>query len=84
MRTTLTVDDALMEDIRARAASAGIPLKEAVDRALRHGVCAIAAGGPSSPDFRVDAHRQSKAVAESMRGPEDQAFIDAVTDFGDV
>jgi hypothetical protein len=72
MRTTLTVDDALMEDIRARAASA-----------LRHGVCAIADGGPSSSDLRADAHRQSVAVAESIREPDDQAFIDAVTDFGD-
>jgi hypothetical protein len=83
MRTTLTVDDALMEDIRARAASAGVSLTEAVNRALRHGVCAIADGGPSSSDLRADAHRQSVAVAESIREPDDQAFIDAVTDFGD-
>jgi hypothetical protein len=83
MRTTLTVDDALMEDIRARAASAGISLKEAVNRALQHGIYAIADGGPSSSDSRADAHRQSVAVAESPREPEDQVFIDMVTDFGD-
>ena len=31
----------------------------------------------------VDARRQSVAVAESPREPEDQTFIDVVTDFGD-
>ena len=35
-----------------------------------------------SPAFRSEAHRQSGAVAASAGAQEDQAFIDAVTDWG--
>ncbi len=34
-------------------------------------------------EFRAAAHAQSLAVASSDREPEDQAFIDAVADFGE-
>lgn len=33
--------------------------------------------------FRTEAHRQSLAVARSARASEDQAFIDAVSDWQD-
>ncbi len=36
-----------------------------------------------SPSFRSEAHRQSAAVAASAHAQEDQAFIDAVSDWGD-
>lgn len=36
-----------------------------------------------APSFRSEAHRQSLAVAASARGGDDQAFIDAVSDWGD-
>jgi Protein of unknown function (DUF3018) len=36
-----------------------------------------------SPSFRAEAHRQSLAVAVSAHASEDQAFIDAVSDWGD-
>ena len=36
-----------------------------------------------SPSFKAEAHRQSLAVAGSAEAAEDQAFIDAVTDWGD-
>jgi hypothetical protein len=36
-----------------------------------------------SPSFRSEAHRQSLAVAASAHAREDQAFIDAVSDWGD-
>ena len=36
-----------------------------------------------SPSFRSEAHRQSSAIAASAHALEDQAFIDAVTDWGD-
>jgi hypothetical protein len=36
-----------------------------------------------APAFRLEAHRQSAAVAASAHAPEDQAFIDAVSDWGD-
>ena len=35
-----------------------------------------------SPAFRSEAHRQSAAIAGSAHAREDQAFIDAVTDWG--
>jgi hypothetical protein len=33
--------------------------------------------------FKTEAHRQSAEVARSPRAQEDQAFIDAVSDWGD-
>ncbi len=36
-----------------------------------------------SPAFRSEAHRQSAAVAASGRAADDQAFIDAISDWGD-
>jgi hypothetical protein len=36
-----------------------------------------------APSFRSEAHRQSLAVAASSHAREDQAFIDAVSDWGD-
>jgi len=36
-----------------------------------------------APAFRAEAHRQSLAVAASASAAEDQAFIDAVSDWGD-
>ncbi|HXO01181.1 MAG TPA: antitoxin MazE family protein [Stellaceae bacterium] len=36
-----------------------------------------------SPEFAAEAHRQSLAVANSAQETEDQAFIDAVSDFSE-
>ncbi|KKX25675.1 antitoxin MazE family protein [Rhizobium sp. LC145] len=36
-----------------------------------------------APSFRAEAHRQSLSVATSAQAAADQAFIDAVTDWGD-
>ena len=36
-----------------------------------------------SPAFRSEAHRQSTAVAASAHAADDQAFIDAISDWGD-
>ena len=36
-----------------------------------------------APSFRSEAHRQSLAIAASAHAAEDQAFIDAVSDWGD-
>jgi hypothetical protein len=36
-----------------------------------------------SPAFRSEAHRQSAAIAASTHSARDQAFIDAVTDWGE-
>lgn len=36
-----------------------------------------------TPAFRAEAHRQSAAVAGSAHAFDDQAFIDAVSDWGE-
>jgi hypothetical protein len=36
-----------------------------------------------APAFRSEAHRQSLAVAVSAQGQDDQAFIDAISDWND-
>jgi hypothetical protein len=36
-----------------------------------------------APAFRAEAHRQSQAVAASAQAGEDQAFVDAVSDWDD-
>jgi len=36
-----------------------------------------------TPSFRAAAHRQSLAVANSSIEQEDQAFIDAISEFGE-
>lgn len=36
-----------------------------------------------SPAFRAAAHRQSLAVADSVHARDDQAFIDAVSDWAE-
>ncbi len=33
--------------------------------------------------FRLEAHRQSAAIAASAQAPDDQAFIDSVSDWSD-
>jgi hypothetical protein len=35
-----------------------------------------------APSFKAEAHRQSLAVAASLHATEDQAFIDAVSEWG--
>ena len=35
-----------------------------------------------TPEFAAEAHRQSLAIANSPHEKEDQAFIDAISDFG--
>jgi surfactin synthase thioesterase subunit len=34
-----------------------------------------------APAFKAEAHRQSQAVASSVQAADDQAFIDAVSDW---
>jgi hypothetical protein len=36
-----------------------------------------------APTFRAEAHRQSLAVSRGIHAREDQAFIDAASDWGD-
>jgi hypothetical protein len=60
-------------------------VREHRERLRRQGLRPIQIWVPDvrAPAFRSEAHRQSLAVAASTRSRADQAFIDAVSDWGD-
>jgi hypothetical protein len=51
MRTTVTIDDDLLEEVRARAQKNGVPLKQILNHALRIGL-ERAAGSGSAKRYR--------------------------------
>jgi hypothetical protein len=62
-----------------------VKVREHRDRLRRQGLRPIQIWVPDvrAPAFRAEAHRQSLAVAASPHACEDQAFINAVSDWGD-
>ncbi len=62
-----------------------LKVREHRDRLRRQGLRPIQIWVPDvrAPSFRLEAHRQSLVVAASARASEDQAFIDAVSDWDD-
>ena len=62
-----------------------VKVREHRERLRRQGLRPIQIWVPDvhAPAFRSEAHRQSLAIASSRREKEDQAFIDAVSDWGD-
>ena len=62
-----------------------VKVQEHRDRLRRQGLRPIQIWVPDvrAPAFRSEAHRQSLAVAGSVHGHEDQAFIDAVSAWAD-
>ena len=62
-----------------------LKVREHRERLRRQGLRPIQIWVPDvrAPDFRSEAHRQSLAVAASARAHEDQAFIDAASDWDD-
>ena len=67
------------------AKSSRIKVRQHRERLREQGLRPIQIWVPDtrSPAFRSEAHRQSAAVAASAHAREDQAFIDAVTDWSD-
>lgn len=61
-----------------------LKVREHRERLRKQGLRPIQIWAPDvrAPAFRSEAHRQSAAIAASARAAEDQAFIDAVTDWG--
>jgi hypothetical protein len=49
MRTTLTIDDDLVQELRERAHKTGSPFKEVVNRAIRVGLKQLDKPTPSKP-----------------------------------
>ena len=62
-----------------------VKVREHRERLRKQGLRPIQIWVPDvrSPAFRSEAHRQSAAIAASAHAREDQAFVDAVTDWGD-
>jgi len=62
-----------------------IKVREHRERLREQGLRPIQIWAPDvrSPAFRSEAHRQSAAIAASAHAFDDQAFIDAVSDWGD-
>jgi hypothetical protein len=75
-----------MEDVMAPASKpkpSRLKVREHRDRLRRQGLRPIQIWVPDvrAPTFRLEAHRQSLAVAASAHASEDQAFIDALSDW---
>jgi hypothetical protein len=62
-----------------------IKVREHRERLRKQGLRPIQIWVPDvrSPAFRSEAHRQSAAVAAGAHAADDQAFIDAISDWGD-
>jgi hypothetical protein len=62
-----------------------VKVREHRERLRKQGLRPIQIWVPDvrSPAFRTEAHRQSAATAASARAREDQAYIDAVSEWGD-
>jgi len=65
--------------------SSRVKVREHRERLREQGLRPIQLWVPDtrSPAFRLEAHRQSLAVVASPRASDDQAYIDAVSDWGD-
>ncbi len=65
--------------------SSRVKVREHRERLREQGLRPIQIWVPDvrSSAFRSEAHRQSAAIAASAQAREDQAFIDAVSDWGD-
>ncbi len=70
---------------RVPAKPSGEKVRAHRDRLRRQGLRPIQIWVPDvrSPEFAAEAHRQSLAVARSPHAEEDQAFIDAASDWGE-
>ncbi len=65
--------------------STRVKVREHRERLRSQGLRPIQIWAPDvrAPSFRSEAHRQSLAVAASAHAREDQAFVDAVSDWSD-
>jgi len=70
---------------RSKAKSVRVKVREHRDRLRAQGRRPIQIWAPDvrSPSFREQARRQSQAVATSAHAHEDQAFVDAASDWDD-
>ena len=72
-------------DLASMPKPSRMKVREHRERLRRQGLRPIQIWVPDvrAPAFRSAAHRQSLAVAASAQARDDQAFIDAISDWGD-
>ena len=63
MRTTLTLDDALFQDLKRRAQASGLPFKEVVNQALRAGLVAMDRPAPRRR-YRLATFRMGRPLVD--------------------
>lgn len=65
MRTTLTIDDQIMAELKERAHRENVPLKQVVNQVLRRG---LQAGGPRHPrkPFRAKTFAMGQPLVPSL------------------
>jgi hypothetical protein len=75
----------MMMTSASKPKSSRVKVREHRERLRRQGLRPIQIWVPDvrAPAFRVEAHRQSLAVAGGSHAHEDQAFIDAISIFTD-
>ena len=56
MRTTLDINDALLKELRKKAAQAGRPFRSVVEETIALGLARQSGGTPLAKKFRVKAH----------------------------
>jgi hypothetical protein len=76
MRTTLTIDDALMRKLRQVAVRRGIPLKELVNRTLRAGLESIEAPPKRRSRFRQRVHSMGQPRVDLDRALQTAAELE--------
>ena len=78
MGTTLTIEPDVAEFLRHERQRSGHSMKFIANQVLR---LAMGCEAPEPLSSRLEAHRQSLAVASSAQAREDQEFVDAVYDW---
>jgi Ribbon-helix-helix protein, copG family len=61
MRTTVRLDDRLLEQLKAQARKENLSLTRLLNRALRDGLRAGGKGKPAKPRFRQTTHAMGRA-----------------------
>lgn len=57
MRSTFDIADALDKELRDKAVELGVPVKEALNRALAAGLSALSPKSPQRPGYKVRAKK---------------------------
>lgn len=77
MRTTLTIEDQLLDELRQRARASGQPFRQVVEQALRAGLSALERPEPAPYRLVPHALGQPRVVFDLVKA---RALADALED----